>query len=382
MNKIFSIAAIGAMLLVVSCGEKEPKTLEEKKAALARVKDLRDGLDKQIDSLQAQISRMDTSSKLGKKSKLVALTPVAASPFTHFIDLQGNVDAENMSWISPRGQGGVVRSVLVKKGDVIHKGQLLLKLDDATQRTSLSNAQIQLDHAKDLYQRRKNLWDEKIGTEVDLINAKNAVDQAESQVKLMQEQLDFTNVYSDMDGSVEDITIKVGEAFAPGSQQLHIVNTNNLKVVVQVPELYQERVRVGTPVKIKFPGLGDKELTGTVHTTGKTINGGSRAFTVEIRIPNDKDIRANQVAVVRLQDYTVASTLAIDVNTLQTDDKGKYVMVAVKDKEGNLLAHKKSIAIGQSYGDKVEVASGLDQGDQLITNGFQGLYEGQLLTTK
>ena len=382
MNKILTAVTISATLLLTACGGKEPKTLEEKKKKLTELKDQRDELDKKMDSLTQQIARMDTSSKIGKKAKLVGLTEVAASPFTHYIDLQGNVDAENMSWISPRGQGGVVRSVLVKKGDPVRKGQLLLKLDDATQRTSVSNAQIQVDHAKDLYQRRKNLWDEKIGTEVDLINAKNAVDQAESQLKLSQEQLDFTNVYSDMDGVVEDITIKVGEAFSPGSQQLHLVNTNSLKVVVQVPELYQERVRVGTPVKIKFPGLGDKELTGTVHNTSKTINAGNRAFTVEVRIPNDKDIRANQVAVVHLQDYTVASTLAIDVNTLQTDDKGKYVMVAVKDTDGSLIAHKKSITIGQSYGDKVEVSSGLDKNDQLITEGFQGLYEGQLLTTK
>lgn len=380
MNKILTILTINGMILLASCGGKSPDTLEGKKAALTKLKDQQAGIEKQIDSLEAQIARIDTSSKLGKKAKLVALTAVAPTPFSHFIDLQGNVDAENMSWISPRGQGGVVRSVLVKQGDNVHQGQLLLKLDDAVQRTNVSNAQIQLDHAKDLYQRRKNLWDQKIGTEVDLINAKNAVDQAEVQLKVAQEQLDFTNVYADMNGTADNVSIKVGEAFAPGSQQLHLVNTSNLKVVVQVPDVYQERVKVGTPVKIAFPGLGNKEVTGTVKTTSKTINMGSRAFQVEVRIPNDKDIRANQVAVVRLQDYSVASSLAIDVNTLQNDEKGKYVMVATKDKDGSLLAHKRSITIGQSYRDKVEVLSGLGQGDQLITEGFQGLYEGQLIT--
>lgn len=382
MNKILTVITISSLLILGSCGssEKTPDTLEGKKKQLATLKSQQDVLGKQIDSLETQISRMDTSSKVAQKAKLIALTAIAPSAFTHYIDLQGNVEAENMSWISPRGQGGVVRSVNVKQGDVVRQGQLLLKLDDAIQRNNVTNAQIQLDHAKDLYQRRKNLWDQKIGTEVDYINAKNQVDQAETQLKLVQEQLDFTNVYSDINGTVDNITIKVGEVFAPGAQSLHLVNTSNLKVVVQVPELYQQRVKAGTPVKIAFPGLNNKEITGTVRTTGKTINGESRSFTVEIKLPNSSDIRSNQVAVVRLQDYAVAKTLAIPVNTLQTDDKGKYVMVAIKDKENNLLAHKKAVTIGQSYGDKVEVMGGLQEGEQLITDGFQGLYEGQLIT--
>ena len=382
MNKILTVATISLLSMLASCSSnnKYPDTLAGKKAELADMKSMQDGISTKIDSLEAQISRLDTSSKIAKKAKLVALTPIAASSFTHYIDLQGNVEAQDMTWISPRGQGGVVRSVLVNQGDYVHKGQLLLKLDDVIQRTNVTNAQIMLDHAKDLYQRRKNLWDQKIGAEVDYINAKNAVDQAETQLKAAQDQLDFTNVYADIDGSVDNITIKVGETFGPGSQSLHLVNTSNLKVVLQVPEVYQERVRVGTPVKIEFPGLNNKEVTGTVRTTSKTINVESRSFTVEIKLPNDRDLRSNQVAVVRLQDYSSQKALAIPVNTLQNDDKGKYVMVAVKDKDGALTAHKKAITIGQSYADKVEVSGGLDLGDQLITDGFQGLYEGQPIT--
>jgi RND family efflux transporter MFP subunit len=382
MHKILTVVVIAAATLLASCGSstKTPDTLEGKKKQLADLKDQQDKTSKQIDSLEAQISRMDTSSKVAQKAKLVALTPIATSSFKHSIDLQGSVDAENVSWVSPRGQGGVVRSVLVKQGDYVHQGQLLLKLDDAVQRNSVANAQIALDHAKDLYQRRKNLWDQKIGTEVDYINAKNAVDQSETQLKLAQDQLDFTNVYADISGTVDNITIKVGEAFAPGAQSLHLVNTSNLKVVVQVPEQYQERVRVGTPVMIDFPGLNNKEVIGAVRTTGKTINPDSRSFSVEVKLPNDKDIRSNQVAVVRLQDYYAPKALAIPVNTLQNDENGKYVMVATKAKDNTLLAHKKTITIGQSYGDKVEVTGGLEIGDQLITDGFQGLYEGQLIT--
>jgi membrane fusion protein (multidrug efflux system) len=383
MHKILTVV-LGSSLLLASCGSSTAPgntTLEGKKAELANLKEQQDKLAKQISSLETDISKVDTSFGVKEKAKLVALTTLAPTSFTHFIDLQGDVEAVNTSYISPRGNGGVVREVYIKQGDHVNQGQLLLKLDDAVQRQQVANAQTQLAYAKDLYQRRKNLWDQKIGMEVDLVNAKNQVDQAESQLKIAQEQLDFTNVYADIPGTVNILTVKTGESFTPGSQGLQIINTDNLKVVVQVPEIYQERVKVGTPVKIDFPGLGNKEITGVVHISGKVINTGNRSFQVEIHIPNSSDIRANQVAVVKLQDYTASNVITIPINTLQTDETGKYVLVGLQQ-NGKIVAHKKTITIGQTYSDKVQVTGGLQPGDQLITDGFQGLYEGQLISTQ
>ena len=375
---------ISASLLLASCGsstvQKESSAgLQEKKARLDSLKSQQGKLEKAISTLQAEIDKLDTASATKEKAKLVALTTLAPTSFTHFIDLQGNVDAVNTSWISPRGTGGVVTQLYVKQGDHVNQGQLLLKLDDAIQRQTLASDQTQLAYAQDLYQRRKNLWDEKIGTEVDLVNAKNQVDQAQAKLKIDQEQLDFTNVYADIPGTINILNVKVGEAFSQVSQSLQIVNTDNLKVVVLVPEIYQERVRVGTPVKIDFPGLNNKEVIGTVAISGKVINADNRAFQVEIHIPNSSDIRANQVAIVKLQDYSATNVITIPINTLQTDENGKYVLVGVQQQD-RLVAHKKSITIGQAYGDKVQVTSGLEFGDKLIADGFQGLYEGQLIT--
>lgn len=385
MSKILTALTISTTLLLAACGSTTDKggdnSLAGKKARLATLKDQQEKLSKQISDLETEIGSADTAAGSKEKAKLVALTALAPTSFTHYIDLQGDVEAENMSYIAPNGQGGVVRQVYVKQGDHVSKGQLLLKLDDALQRQQVVNAQTQLSFAKDLYQRRKNLWDQKIGTEVDLINAKNQVDQWETQLKMMQEQLDFTNVYADIAGTLNTFTVKVGEAFGPTSQSVQIVNTDNLKAVVQVPEIYQERVKVGTPVKLAFPGLGNKEIIGTVRVSGKVINPNNRAFQVEIHIPGNTDIRANQVAVVKLQDYAAKNVLSIPVNTLQTDEKGKYVMVASREGE-KTVARKKTITIGQTYSDQVEVTSGLQSGDQLVTDGYQGLYEGQLITTQ
>ena len=380
---------ISTTLLLAACGSssvEKDDSLAGKKARLTKLQDQQEKLGKQITALQDSIAKIDTSAATKEKAKLVALTAVAPGSFAHYIDLQGNVEALNYSYIAPKGNGGVVRAVYVKQGDHVNKGQLLLKLDDALQKQQLTNAETQLAYAKDIYQRRKNLWDQKIGTEVDLINAKNQVDQAEIQVKLYQDQLDWTNVYTDIPGTVNILNVKVGEAFSAASNtgvnpQLQVINTDNLKVTVQVPDVYQERVKVGTPVHIVLPGLNNRDVTGTVYNTSPEINTANRSFTVEIHFPHSSDVRANQVAIVKLQDYTAGNAMVIPVNTLQTDEKGKYVMVAAKEKE-KTVAKKRTVTIGLSYGDKVEIKDGLQAGDQLITDGFQGLYDGQLITTQ
>src|SRR5579872_1980655 len=243
MHKLFAIV-LGSSLLLAACGSSSiqtPDTLAGKKAKLDSLKDQQEKLGKQIADLQAQI---DSSGGTKEKAKLVALSTLAPGAFSHYIDLQGSVDAINYSNIAPRGNGGVVREVYVKQGDHVGKGQLLLKLDDALQKQQLTDAQIKLAHAKDIYQRRKNLWDEKIGQEIDLVNAKNDVDQAEVQVKMNEDQLDWTNVYTDIPGTVNTLNVKVGQAFtAATTGQLQVINTDNLKVTVQVPDVYQERVR-------------------------------------------------------------------------------------------------------------------------------------------
>lgn len=382
MYKLLTVV-IGASILLASCGDKKPEALETKKARLDSLKSQQDKISKQITDLQSEIDKVDTTNAKKEKAKLVALTQLAPTSFTHYLDLQGSVDAVNTSWISPRGAGGVVTQLYVKQGDHVHQGQLLAKIDDAIQRQQIATDQTQLSYAKDLYQRRKNLWDEKIGTEVDLVNAKNQVDQADAKMKIDQQQLDYTSVYADIPGTINVLNIKVGEAFTPQvTQAIQIVNTDNLKVDVLVPEIYQERVRVGTPVKIAFPGLNNKEVTGTVSVSGKVINADNRAFQVEIHLPNSSDIRANQVAIVKIQDYSASNVITIPINTLQTDESGKFVMVAQQKPDSTIVAHKKTITIGQTYSDKIQVTGGLDVGDKLITDGYQGLYEGQLLTTQ
>jgi len=380
----------------MACGTKQDGNtlLSQKKSELTELKKQQSALETKILLLEKEVTSLDTtaSSSGNEKTKLVSLTTISTATFNHYIDLQGKVEAVNISNVTARNGGGQVKELYIKKGDIIKKGQLLLKLDDAIAKRNLQYVQknlqslkTQLSFAQTLYQKQKNLWDQNIGTEVQLITAKNNAEATENQIKateeqlkIAEEQLNFSNVFADVSGVADEVNIRIGEFFS-GAGQIRIVNTSDLKITAQVPENYLGKVTVGTNVKITLPDI-NKTINAKVTVTGKLIDANNRSFFVEAKIPADHDFYPNQIALVKIQDYVAANTITVPLNTIQTDDKGKFVLVAVKE-NGKLLARKKAVSIGELYGDTQEIKTGLQIGDQVITDGYQGLYDGQLLTT-
>jgi RND family efflux transporter MFP subunit len=199
----------------------------------------------------------------------------------------------------------------------------------------------------------------------------------QEQIKISREQLQMTQVFSDVAGVAEEVNIRVGETFM-GGMQIKIVNTSQLKVITQVPENYIDRVTSGKSVLVVLPDL-KKSLATQVSLTGKIIDPNSRSFYMEAKIPADKDFYPNQIAQIKIRDYSNQKAILAPLNALQNDEKGKYIMVMSKE-NGKLFARKKMVTIGQFYGDRVEIMSGLSIGDRVITEGFQGLFDGQLIT--
>ncbi|MBZ4190243.1 efflux RND transporter periplasmic adaptor subunit [Niabella beijingensis] len=393
LKTTLTITAFAVMLY--SCGGgKEKGRIGDLKAKIEKLKAEQKKNNDELAKLEEELGKLDSTTL---KSKLVAVAPIGTDAFNHYIDLQGSVDARNSAYVAPKIQGGVVRAIYVKQGDQVRKGQALLKLDDAIYRQQVNAAQqqtgqikAQLKLAQTTYERQKNLWASNIGTEMQVLQAKTNVEAltsqlraAEAQVAQAQEQLSFTNVTADISGVVDQLNVRVGEAFAGmagTSPQVSIVNTSNLRIVVKVPESYIDRVKTGSQVVVTLPDAGNKQITGKASVISRLVDPVSRTFNMEVAIPSDPAIKANQIARVQIMDYSRPDAITIPVNTLQTDDKGKYVLLAVNEK-GKLVARKKTIVVGELYGDRLEVKSGLNAGDQLITEGFQSLYEGQLITT-
>lgn len=395
MQNVLKITVLSAMvLLMAACGGNKDKnnSLTEKKAQLEKLKAEQKTLAEKVTALQDDIEKLDSASG-NSNAKLVTIATIGPAAFNHFIDLQGKIDAYNVAYVAPRGQGGLVKAIYVKVGDQVRKGQVLLKLDDAVLNQSfiaaqqqLSGVKAQLDQAKSIYERQQNLWKQSIGTEIQVLNAKTNMASLQSQynaakanISLAKEQLSTTSVVSEISGIANIVNVKVGEFFN-GGQQIQVVNNNDLKVTVNVPENYMERVKMGSTLMVTLPESNNKTISTKVNVAGKLIDPITRSFYVEGKIPLDKDIRANQLAMVRIEDYTAPNAITVPVNTLQTDDKGKFVLVAVEEK-GKLIARKKPIVIGELYGDQLEVKSGLVAGDKIIMEGFQSLYDGQRITT-
>jgi len=373
---------VGAVLLSACSGGGDD--LATKKAELEKLKKDQGVLAQKIEALQQEISKLDTAAKLQEKSKLVAVTSLQTADFAHYIDLQARIDADNISYVAPlNGMGGVVTELHVVKGQAVKKGQLLLKMDDELLRTQMKQIETQIAFAKDIYNRQKNLWDQQIGTEVQLLSAKNNVEALEKQIATLKKQISLFTVTAPVAGIADEVNIKVGETFTgfgATGPQIRIVNTNTLKVVADVPENYLGRVKVGTALVVEVPDAGTSYTT-SIKLASQVINPNSRAFNIEAVIPGSTGVRPNQVAVVRIRDYFVPGAISVPVNVIQTDENGKYVYVMEKNAAGNYVAIKKPITVGEAYGDKIEVKSGLTAGMQLITAGYQSVYDRQIVTT-
>lgn len=385
MNKFLMVITLATAVIVASCGSgaKDKKgDLNDKKVKLQKLKTEKTKIETEIQQLQQEIATADPASA-EITAKLVAVKPVVIDTFEHYIELQGRVDADNISYVTPRGLPAQVKALYIKKGDYVRKGQLLMKLDDVVQLQQLNQLKSQLAYAEDIYKRTKNLWDQGIGTEVQLKTAENSVKSIKDQISTLNATWQMTNVRSEVNGYVEQLNLRVGETFSGytgSTPQVMIVNSSALKVVTDVPENYLAKIRKGIPVNIKLPDVG-LEFNSTISLINQTIGLNSRAVTTEAKIPYDKRIHINQVAEVRIRDYSNTKSIVIPLTVLQSDEDGKYVFV-LSNENGKNLARKKRVLVGDIYGEQIEVKSGLASGDQLIVQGYQSLYEGQPVITE
>ena len=385
--KLFTIAFI---LLGAACGSGN-NGIEAKKASLEKLK-------KQVLDINAQIASIEK--ELGKEggkdqmqSVLVATTPILSQDFNHFIELQGKVESESVSYITPRAGGGQVKALFIKRGDRVRKGQIILQLDNSLIKQSAAAASQNLETvkaqaalAKNVYEKQKNLWEQNIGSEIQLMTAKTNADATASQLRaateqlgMVKDQLAYTNVYSDVDGVAEEVNVKVGELFG-GAGQVKIVNTEKLKLTSLVPENYAGKIKVGSEASLYFPDI-QKTVETKLGVVGTVIDPLNRSFYVEAKLPIDKNFRPNQLVQVKIKDYTKKNAVIIPINIVQNDDKGKFIFVAVTE-NGKLMARKKAITIGEFYGNNIEILAGLTVGEQIITEGYQSLYDGLNITTK
>ncbi|WP_297797655.1 efflux RND transporter periplasmic adaptor subunit [uncultured Eudoraea sp.] len=372
-------------LILTSCGNGTTKSvetliaegnLEEIKSKKQEITEQQKVLNTELKLLDSVINVKDSGSKLA----LVSTFKTDVQAFQHYLDLQGNVMTKQNVLIYPEMPGTLVK-VYVKEGQKVNKGQLLATIDDGGMSSQLEQLKTQAALAKTTFERQKRLWDQKIGSEIQYLQAETNYQAVVNSVKQAESQLAKSNIRAPFSGIIDDVIQEQGTVVSPANGQavFRIVNLSDMYIEVDVPEGYLKGVTVGKEVKIFFPVLGDS-ITSRVRQTGNFINPTNRSFRVEIAVPNKKgNIKPNLTARVQINDYSSDNAILIPQSVISENALGEqYVYLATEVDSSNMaIAKKQIISTGQSQGDYVEVLGGIDPGVQVISEGARNVRENQ-----
>lgn len=374
-NEKLIIAILSIVSIIfTSCGGGN--AVEVKQAKLEKLKTKYSELAIEIKNLEEEIA--SSGVKIEKREKVVnvAVTNVETSNFKHFVDVQGRVDGDENTTISAKVPG-LVLNVLAKPGTVVKAGQVLAELDGNAIRKQIQSMETNLSLVTDLYNKQKALWEKQVGSEIQFKQAKTNKESLEQQIASMREQLAMYKITSPVNGTIDVVNLKVGQTAAPGMPYFTIVNFNKLKIKADIAESYANKIKQGNDVIVTFPDI-DKTINTKITYSGKGISALNRTFGVEIALPNDESFLPNMIAVVKIIDYAKNDVIVVPVNCIQNADGETNVYVAVKEGD-RTIAKKRTVKVGVTYNDKAEIISGLAKGEQLITEGYSDLNDGELI---
>ena len=371
-----SFITLFAIITIAGCKQQQDE-LTAKKQELEELKKQQENIQFQIMELEKQILSEDsTALTVKKKGKLITTLTVESKPFTNYIDIQGNAESDLNVAISAE-MGGEVVKVFVEEGDAVKQGQMLVQLDDAILQRDMADLEVSLELASTVFEKQQKLWDKKIGSEIQYLQAKNNKESLETKKQKLQTALGKTSIKAPVNGTVELIRIRQGEVAAPGHPILNVVNLDLIKVKADMPERYIASVKKGGEVLVEFPSL-EIEKKATVASVGNIVNPSNRTFRVEIDIPNkDHTVKANLLALIKLSEYQNEKALTVPTRIIQRENNQDYVYVVAQNSEP--AAQKRIITTGKSYGGETEVLSGLAAGEIVVNDGYQYVTDGAVV---
>ncbi len=372
-------------LIYISCGDAKQTSVEDViaqgdlmaiRTKRGEISTQQKALDKQLKLLDSTIASLDTDENL----PLVTTIEAQKENFNHYLELQGDVMTKQNVLIYPEMAGTLVK-VYVKEGQQVQKGQLLAVIDDGGMGSQLEQLKTQAALAKTTFERQKRLWDQKIGSEIQYLQAKTNYEASENAVQQAQSQLGKSTIRAPFSGIVDDIIKEQGTVVSPGpgSEVFRLINLSDMYIEVEVPERYLGSVTNGKEVQVYFPIIHDSLVT-RVRTTGNFINPNNRSFSIEIPVTSkNPNIKPNLTAKVRINDYTNEDAILIPLSIISENSEGEqYVYTATATDDSNIAVAKRNIiTTGQSQGSLVEILDGITNGDQIIGEGARSVKDGQ-----
>lgn len=384
MKKLYIILL--SSLMIISCGGgSEDKSIDsviatgDLDAIKLKRNELAASYEERVKLLDEAIAKLDTIEKVS----LITTIQAKDTLFNHFVELQGSVDTKENIIINAE-YSGTLLSVLVKEGQKVKKGQLLAKIDDGGLSAQLSQLQVQADLAQTTFERQKRLWDQKIGSEIQFLQAKTQYESVQNSVSQLRSQLSKTNITAPFSGTIDEIITQQGTNISPGSPIMRIVNLDNMYIDVEVPERYISNIKEGTTVNINFPVLQDT-VQSKVAQVSNYINPSNRSFKIQVDVDNRGGlVKPNLTARVNINDYINEEAILIPQNIISENAEGDQYVYVVREKDTGNFAVAKRVIIktGQTQGDLIEVLEGINKGDELVEEGARRVQDNQKVKIK
>jgi len=342
--------------------------LKEKKIALKE-------LEVEIAEIEDKVLAMDPS--IREVSKLVTSMEPNKGDFKHYVTIQGSVQSDDMVNVSSEVGGRIIK-LTTDEGRYVQKGDLIAEIDLEGITKQMAELQKSQELAKELFDRQSRLWDQKIGSEIQYLQAKNNLERLETSMETLEFQMTKSKVFAPISGAVEMVLIHEGEMASPGAPIIQILNTSKLKVVADAPENLLGAIALRDRVSVVLPALSDT-IDSKVTLLGRRIDPSNRTFEVEVGLPSSRGLKPNLLAEILVNDYTEEDVFIVPLELIQQEVGGKdFVMVSRSDGKEH-RAKKVYIETGNSYNAEIVITSGLTDEHVLIMDGARGLADNELI---
>jgi len=387
MNKYKNLIIISIAVMLIACGDGEKSIdaiiatndLEVINAKKVELINKQHTLLDEIELLDNAIAELDSSLSLTMVTTLKAETTL----FNHFVEIQGSVQTKENIIIYPE-YGGVLTQIFVKEGQLVQKGETLAKIDDGGLNQQLSQMETQLALAKTTFERQERLWKDKIGSEIQFLQAKTNFEAQQKAVNQMKQQVAKTTVSAPFSGVIDDVISDQGQVVSPGMHQLfRLINLSNVYVEAEIPENYISNIKKNATVNVYFPVLNDT-VKSTIRQIANYINPNNRTFKVEVAIPNEQQqIKPNMTAILNITDYINEKALVLPQRVISENAEGKQFVYTIKKGDQNIfIAQKKIVTIGKSQHGVSEIIDGITSGEIIINEGAKTVKESEQVLIK
>ncbi len=374
MNKSYLLIATVAAAALASCTSSESAN-----EGIAQLTARRDSLAGIVAKAEAELSQIDLElAALDSSAQWSTVTTLAvgSSAFQHDFDLYGTVKSDQSVTLYPESAGRIQR-VLVRSGQKVSAGQVLVELDNSVVQSSLAEIKTQLDLAQTLFDKQKRLWDQGIGSEVQYLQVKTQLEGLQKRLSTAQKQAAMASLRAPFAGTVDELFLKAGEYAAPGMALARLVSSGGLRLELDVPETYITRLKVGQKIALNFNSIG-LQTSASISQVGDFISADSRTFKVNVSLPANSQIKPNMMASAQVVDYSSKGIITVPSRLILQDSKGgNYTYLFVPSKNGLGKVERRDLQLGVSNNDATEVLGGLSLEEQIIDRGIRSVQTGE-----